>query len=89
MADINQVISLGIGSPASIKFFTTCGLGIGAAPAVVAGATGGGVMVDAGILLPSDPVPRDWRFPRSRKNQLTGKRRTRDRRSTFSCWFFC
>lgn len=29
MADINQQISLGIGSPSSIKFFTTFGLGIG------------------------------------------------------------
>ena len=27
MADINHVISLGIGSPASIKFFITLGLG--------------------------------------------------------------
>lgn len=30
MADINQVISLGIGSPAAIKQFLTFGLGIGA-----------------------------------------------------------
>lgn len=28
MADINQVISLGIGSPASVKFFITFGLGM-------------------------------------------------------------
>jgi hypothetical protein len=28
MADINQVITLGIGTPASIKFFLTFGLGL-------------------------------------------------------------
>lgn len=34
MADINEIISLGIGSPASIKFFTTFGLSLGAATTV-------------------------------------------------------
>ena len=30
MADINQVITLGIGTPSSVKFFITLGLGVGA-----------------------------------------------------------
>ena len=29
MADINQLISLGIGTPSSIKYYITFGLGIG------------------------------------------------------------
>ena len=40
MADINQIISLGIGSPASIKYYITFGLGISeGAQAIVKGWT--------------------------------------------------
>lgn len=37
MADINQVISLGIGTPADIPHFLTLGLSIGAAVVVLPG----------------------------------------------------
>ena len=54
MADINQVISLGIGTPSSIKFFITLGLGISnnviVTPAAVSAV---GATVDPTVILGS------------------------------------
>jgi hypothetical protein len=53
MADINQVISLGIGTPAGILEFLTLGLQIGAASAPIYMTISLPVRVTAGVTLPT------------------------------------